>query len=223
MLAPPSLPSMRFFGSVGIDPEGVAVAVRRAHGPEGLTAVVGFPHRRVEGVDRVGIGGIGLDVGVVPGPLAELAVGVHPAELGAAVVGAEETALVVLDECPDPFGEGRRDRHRDAVPDRPWEGPWLSFNQVLPPSMALVETAVGTTGDHGPGSSLRLPDRRVEDPRVARVHGEIHGAGSVRHKEHLRPAETAIGRPVDAALFTRAEDVSQDGDIDDIRRPSGER
>ena len=162
MLAPPSLPSMRFSGSVGVDPEGVIVAVGRAHGTEGRAAVVGFPHRRVERVDRVGIGGIGLDVGVVPGPLAELAAGVDQPELGAAVVGAVETALVVFHERPDPLGEGRRDRHGD--PSQIALGKSLAQLQPGVAAVdALVETAVGTTGDHVPGTSLRLPDGRVED------------------------------------------------------------
>ena len=76
-LAPPSLPSIMRAGVVGIDPEVVVVAVRRRDLGEGRAAVGRLPHLQVGDVDRVGVDRVGDDVGVVPGPVHQVAVGRH--------------------------------------------------------------------------------------------------------------------------------------------------
>ena len=102
---------------VGVDPQGVVVTVRDADRPEARAAVDRTPEHHVQDVDRVGVLRVGLEVGVVPRPLAQLAVGGHQPELLAAVVGTEEASLVVLDQGPDPVRGRRRNGHRDAALD----------------------------------------------------------------------------------------------------------
>src|SRR5689334_2250452 len=78
-------------GIVRRDPEPVVVAVRRAHRREGATAIDRAIHAGVQHVHGLGIFGIGVDVRVVPGALAQIALVVRAPPRVAAVVGAEHS------------------------------------------------------------------------------------------------------------------------------------
>ncbi len=154
-------------------------------------------------------------MGVVPGALAEVAVGVDQPEPLAAVVGAEQAALLGLDQGPDPVGVGRRDGDADAALD-PLGQP---LGQLLPAVAAVLgapQAAVLAAAVEGPRLALHLPDGGVEDARVGGVHGQVDGAGAVADVEHLLPARAAVARAEDAALLVGAEDVAEGGDVDHV-------
>src|SRR5262249_61832098 len=101
---------------VGRDPEVVVVAVRHADGGEGPPAVLRTVEAGVEDVDGVGVPGVGEDVRVVPGPLAQPPLAVGPLPGRAAVIAAIDTAVVGLDQRPHAAGVGGGDGDAGAAP-----------------------------------------------------------------------------------------------------------
>ena len=201
---------------VGVDPQSVVVTVRDADRPEARAAVDRTPEHHVQNVDRVGVLRVGLEVGVVPRPLAQLAVGAHQPELLAAVVGTEEAALFVLDQGPDSVRRRRRHRHRDAALDALGE----ALGELHPGVAAvccLVNAAAGPARDHGPRFPLRLPNGGVEDARVGGIHRQIDRARLVGDEEHFGPGQTAVGRAVNPALRVGSEDVTENRRVHDVR------
>jgi hypothetical protein len=93
----------------------VVVAVRRRDLAEAGAAVGRLPHLQIGDVDRVGVPGVGEDMGVVPGPVHQVAVGRHHGPAHAEVVGAVQAGLVALglDQRPD----AARARGRDGDAD----------------------------------------------------------------------------------------------------------
>ena len=124
-------------GVVGVDPQVMVVAVGRPDELELLAAVGRAPHPHVENVDGLGVSRVGEDVRVVPGALPEVAVVVDQAESVASVVGAEQPAILGLDQGPDPARPGRRNGHADAALDAVGQ----SLGQFLP-GVAAVHRAV---------------------------------------------------------------------------------
>ena len=97
---------------IRIDPEIVVVAVRDRHLHERLAAVVRSPRVDVQHPRRLGILGIRVDVVVVPGALAQVAVLAAALPVVAAVVGAEHRAVLRLDDRED--ASALRGRSGDA-------------------------------------------------------------------------------------------------------------
>ena len=63
-----------------------------------------------------------------------------------------------------------------------------------------------------PGALLRLPEDGVDGLGIARVEGEIDGAGVFVLVEHLLPGLAAVGGAEDAALRVGAVGVAEHGD-----------
>ncbi len=84
---------------------------------ERLAAVDALQQRHLREPDHVGVGRVDGERGVVPGPLAERAVGGDERPVLAAVVGAEQPALLGLDQGVDAPGVGRRHGDADLAPD----------------------------------------------------------------------------------------------------------
>ena len=84
-------------GVIGVDPQRVRVAVVGADPLNRLAAVDRFPHRRVEYVHGVAIVRVGLNVRVVPMPLAQVSIAVDSLPALAGVVGAVQSAVRI--EC----------------------------------------------------------------------------------------------------------------------------
>ncbi len=101
----------------GVDPEVVVVAVGRGDLMEGGAAVDGAPHFDVQAPDGIRVLRVGREVGVVPGALAEVAVLVEALPGLAAVVGAEDAPLLVLDQGPNAVGLGGGDGDADLALD----------------------------------------------------------------------------------------------------------
>ena len=84
----------------------MVIAVRHRHARERVAAIRRAVHSDVENVNGVGFLGIGEDVGVIPGALAEFeaAVNLHP--FLAAVVRTVESALRRFDQGVDTIAIG---------------------------------------------------------------------------------------------------------------------
>ena len=203
-------------GIRGIDPQIVVVAMRRADGAEGATAVVRSHALHVEHPDHVGVERIGEDVRVVPGALAQASLLVRLLPCAAAVVRAIDATLVGLDHRPDAIGIGRRDRHAQTSPET--LGQTLAGEPL--PRLAAIrgfpQPASRTAALQAPRRSTRLPGGGVEHARVARIHAEIHRARAVVHEEHALPRGPAVARAEHAALVIGAEGVAERRHVGDL-------
>ncbi len=205
-------------GIRGVDPEVVVVAVGRRYLLEGLTAVDGAKQLDVEAPDRVRVLGIGAEVGVVPGALAEVALLVQALPGLAAVVGAEDAALLVLHDRPDAAGLGGGGGDPDLALD-PLRHPGL-VRKVGPGVTAVggsPEARAGAAAAQLVGASARLPEGSVDDPGVGRVEREIDRTGVLTPGEDEVPGLATVRGAVDAALGVGAVGVAESSDVDEIR------
>src|SRR5439155_14576123 len=187
-------------GIVGRGPQPVMVAMGRAQRRERAAAVHRAIHPGVQHVDRLGILGIGVDVGVVPGALPEIALVVGPPPRLAAVVGAEHAARVRIHDSPDPIMV--RGHSYTDLADRALGHPFVA-GELFPGVAAvggLEEPGAGPAARHVPRPAPRLPDRSVENTRIGGVHCEIDGAGGVGPEQHFLPRLAAVLGPEHAAL-----------------------
>ena len=200
------------------DPEVVVVAVRRVLGLEGAPAIGGDVVGDVHDVHPVDVFGVGVDAGVVPGALAQAAVGIGPLPRLAGIVRAVDAALVVLQDGPHAVRVHRRHSHTDDTK--------RAFRHALPlheggPTGAAVlgfpEGRSRPARGEVVGRAPHVPGAGVEDFRVDRIEDEVHGARSLVGKQHALPAFSAVGRFVDAPLVAVGEEVAQHGGVDDVR------
>src|SRR5207249_3674936 len=150
-------------GIVGRYPEPVVVAVGRAQLRERPAAVHRAIGARVQHVDHVGILVIGVDVGVVPGALAQIAFVVRAPPRLAAVFRSEDAARVGLDDRPHAILIGG---HRDADLPNDALRHAIVARDLLPRIAAvggLEQSRARPAARHVPGTPTRLPHRRVEN------------------------------------------------------------
>ena len=101
-----------------IDPQVVRVAVvHAAHGPERFPAVGRLHERHVVHVHDVRVLRVGVNLGVVPRALAQIAIVVGALPRRAGVVGAEHAARIGLDVRPDAVRVSARHGDADVPPD----------------------------------------------------------------------------------------------------------
>src|ERR1043165_5112490 len=87
----------------------------------------------------------------------------------------------------------------------------------LVPGRAAVgglEKAAAGSGEGGvlPRALTRLPEHGIDGFRVARVEGEVDGAGGLVLVEDFREGAAPVGGAEDAALRVRAVRMAQGGD-----------
>src|SRR5439155_4460029 len=121
-----------------------------------LAAVDGLEHRHLREPDDVGVLGVHGEGAVVPGALAEAVVAVDELPVVAAVVGAEQAALLRLDQGVDAAAVRRGDGDADLAP-----GPLRqAAGQLLPGVAAVardVQAAAGAAADELPRPPPGLP------------------------------------------------------------------
>ena len=201
----------------GVDPQVVVVPVRGRDLGEGRPAVGRLPHPEVEDVEGVGVLGVGEDVAVVERAVDEVAAARHPLPVPAAVVGPVQPGLFRLDDGPHPLRPGRGNGDADLPLDP--LGKSRLVRQVLPGVAAvagLVQAASGAAARHVPEVAVRLPDRRVDDARVVRVHRQVDGPGPVAGEQDPLPVPAAVARAVHPALVVGAEQVAEGGDVHEV-------
>src|SRR6185369_12312896 len=201
---------------VGGDPEVVVVAVRGADRRPALAAVLRLVELDVDDVDRVLVLGIGVDAAVVPGALAQVAALAHLLPGIAAVVRAEDPAVLGLGDGVEVLRVGGGDGDADDP-----QGPLghAGLPRQLVPGVAAVgrlpEGGARAAAVEAPGGAPEAPGRGVDDPRVDRVEDQVDGAGVLADEEDAVPALAAVLRAVDAAGVVGTEGVTQDGHVDE--------
>ncbi len=188
-----------------------------ADGAEGSATVGGLHERHVVHIDDVGVLGISVDLGVVPGALAERAIAGEPLPASAPVVRAEDAARVGFNDRPDSIRVRCRDGDADVAPDA---GGQTRIARQLRPVIAAIrrleQSAARSPRREQPGLSSRLPQTGVEHVRIVRVHHQINDAGGIVAKENLLPGFSAVVRPKDAALGIGRPDVAERGNVDAV-------
>ena len=175
---PPVIPVDHPVGIAGSDPEVVVVAVRNLNAlVEALAGVAAPVEGCVQDVDHVRVLGVGVDAGVVEGPLAELSLVVRQGPRLAAVVGAEDAPILVLHDGVHPVLIHRGHGHADLPDQSLLREPRVAGD--LCPCLSTVgapeEAAPGTAGGHAPRFSPRLPERSVDDVGVGGMDGDVYG------------------------------------------------
>ncbi len=184
---------------------------------EGLAGIDRLPHLDVEHPAGIGVLWVGVDVRVVPGALAQVAVvgAAHPRL--AAVVGAVDATVRVLDHRVDAATDGRRDDDADLALD-----PLRQAGLVVEPLPAVAaiarapEAGALATGRHEVRPALGLPRPGEDDARVVRVDREVVDTGPLGDEEDVVPGLAAVQRAVEAALGVRAVGVPEGGDVDAV-------
>ena len=137
-------------------------------------------------------------MGVVPRPRPEHPLLVNPRPRLARIIRAKEAALVRLNHRPDALRIGRRDRHADLADELR-----QSVRHFLPRIAAVgrfVDTAALAAANYLPRQPLMLPECRVENARVARIHAQIARTAFFIDVQHQFPRRAAVGGAVDAAF-----------------------
>jgi hypothetical protein len=208
-------------GVTRVDPHAVVVAVdlaRAAEPAEAGAAVVRHHQPRRQVVEAVRPGGIDPDVGVVERPLGRGLVLVDLLPALAAVVRAEQGALLGLDQGVDDVRVRARDGEADS--------PELSLGQAVllreaPPALAAVvgdvEPGARAAGPEGPGPAPVVPHRGEELVRITRVDQQVGPAGPRIDVQRLAPGLPPVHRLEDPALGVLAPVLSQGRDPGHVR------
>ena len=204
-------------GARRIDPEIVVVPVRGRHLDERLAAVDRLPERVVRHPHGVDVGRIGEHVHVVPGTAAEPGLLARALPGGAAVIGAEERAVLGFDQRVDAPAIGRGDGDADPSEDAARQS---GVARDVGPRVAAVgrfpERRVRPAAGHAPRGTLRLPHRGKQDARVLRVDRQIDRARPLALEQHVLPRGAAVPGAEDAALAVRAPGVAERRHVDEI-------
>ncbi len=137
----------------------------------------------------------------------------HPS----AVVGAEQPAVRRLHQRPHALRIGRRDRDADS-PQHPARHPRRPRNFIpcIAAVRALEQAAPRSAAIHAPRLAADLPEARIQHPRIARVHRQVHRARLVVALQNLLPGRAAVRRPVHAAHLVRPPQVPHRRHVDDV-------
>ena len=161
--------------------------------------------------------GIDADAGEIAAAAVDALFGVDVFPVGAGIVGTVDAAEFParFDESVHTIGVGGRDGDADASQPALREG-GKAAGQRVPGGAAIggFEKAAVGSGECAvlPRSLLRLPEHGVDGLGIARVEGEVHGAGALVLVEYLLPGLAAIGGAEHAALGVGTVGVAEHGD-----------
>src|SRR5262249_51299301 len=172
---------------------------------------------RVQRVHGVLVVRIGEHVRVVEGALPDVASGIHQLPRRARIVGAEQAAVLVLDERVDAARIGASDRDAYLAED-PWGGAWVACDPAPRPAAVdrFEEAAARTAARHLILDAIRLPERRKDNVRIPPIDLDVDPAGLRVAEQCALPRPAAVGALVDAALVARRAVAPEIGHEDDV-------
>ena len=218
-------------GVVGVDPEIVVVVVGQLNGVERLSPVYRLPERLVEVVYDLGVPRVSEDMVVVVRTHRHLGVVVYVLPRLAVVVRPVQSARPATKFCqrsnasrasdvedrPHPAGPCRCAGHAD--PPLGHVGKARVVRQVGP-GVAPVEApeypAVRPATVRVPVAAACVPGRRVDDPRVGRVHPYIVRPGVLALEQHSFPRPPAVVGPEHPLLLVRPLQVPEHGGVYEV-------
>ena len=198
------------FGILRINPQVVVVAVRRSNGREVRTAIVGTPEADVQHIHFVNVVRPGVDPGVVPGSLTQVAIFVHASPGFSRIVTAEQTAVSRLNDCPNAVRIDRRDSNATNSDSALRQTAVLcNFLPRRPAVGTLPQPGTFSTTFQAVRSSKHLPCRCVKHACVVWIEHNIHRARFVVGEQDTIPRLATVGRSEDPALLARSIQVTQ--------------
>ena len=199
-----------------VDPELMIITVRGLDHLESPAAVDRLEHRRIHDPHDVGVLRIGGELHVVPAARLDQAILGLPRPALAGIIGAIQAAALGLDDGVDAVGIRRRDADADLAHQR--RQPFREARPRVTAVHRLPDTAAIAAAAHHPRRALMIPERGVEDARIAGVHRQVARAGEGVHPlEDERPGRAAVLRAVDAAVGGRLPAVALRRDVEHIR------
>ena len=155
-------------------------------------------------------------MGVVPRALAISPVVRRELPFLAAIVGAEQTALLSFDQRIHAVWVGSG-RHADASDNAFRQALACQFRPGVTPVGRAIQTASRTAGFHGPRLAHCLPHAGKQNVGVRQVELDINAARPVVHVENALPGLAAIARTEYAPGGVRSEGMAEGRDVDGVR------
>ena len=199
---------------------GVVVRVRPAVGKDDLkrpSPVGAFAHHAVEVEQAIGILWIGVNLGIIERPVADV-LGGHEVPILAAVGGLVQAGLLGFDEGVDDVRVGRA--HRQAHPAELTARQALVLPEavpIVPAVMGHVQAAALTAGGEEPRLAVEGPHGREQLVGIARVHDHLGTTRGVVDGEHVVPSLASVPRAEHAALGVRTPGRAHRGHEDRLR------
>ena len=193
-----------------IDPEVVMVGVGFGHALQRFAAIGRAHEAEVEDVERVAVDRVRLQALEVEGALPDVAVAVDERPGPAPVVGPVQPSALGLEVRPHPVrvraGHGDRDLAEHA-------GREARVARDLAPGVAAVggleDPRPLAAAPQAPRLAVHLPERRVQDVRIARVHDQVDRPGVFVAEEDLLPSSAPVAGPEDTALGVGPEGMAE--------------
>ena len=202
---------------IGVYPEVVVVAMGRLDAGPVFAAVVGAPEVHVGYIDLVFVFGIGVDAGVVPGALPQLAevAGARPGF--PAVVGPEYAAVEVFHTGPKAVGIDGRDGNADDA-NSAFGHPGLmgEFGPGIAPVGAFPEVGPRASAVHAVAVAADFPGAGVQDAGVVGVEDQVHGTGFFAFEEDALPGVTAVFGAINPPFLAGFPEVAHGRYIDQV-------
>ena len=198
----------------------VVVRVRPAVGQdhlEGPSPIGALADHAVEVEQAVRVLRIGMDLGIIEGPVADV-LGGDKVPIQAPVGGLVQTGLLGLDERVDNVRV--RGAHRQAHAAELAARQALVLAELIPVVAAVVrdvQAAAFSTGGEEPGLPVEGPHRREQLVGVARIHDHLRAPRGVVNGQHVVPRGPAIAGAEHAALGVRAPGRSHRGHVHRLR------
>src|SRR5258707_652498 len=132
-----------------------------------------------------------------------------------AVLTTKELSFVGLLDRISALGFSGRARHAD-LSHQLWQ-PFRELRPRIPTVGGLPDPATRSPAAHLPRQPLVIPERRIENARIGRIHRQVTGAARrVETLENQRPRPSAIDGAIDAAVARALPPVALRGDVDDV-------
>ena len=183
---------------------------------ERASAIDGLEHRRVGDPHHIRIFRIGEHLHVIPAARLDQAIGRQQRPRLARVIRAIQATTLGFDNCIHTLGIGRRHTDTDLAHHRR-----QPFREALP-GVATIErlpdaAALAAAADH-PRCALMIPERRIENARIGRIHRQVTGPAEVVDTfQHQLPRRAAVFRAINAALRARLPAITLRGHVHHVR------
>ena len=202
---------------VRIDPKVVVVAVLGADAAETFAAVFGVVELHVHHINPVFVGGIGINAGVVPGPLAQVAFGIGFGPGSATIARTENAAVFGFDNGIYVLRvAGGYGNTHDAEGAFGQPGLFAELGPGIAAVAAFPERGTITAAFEAVRRAQDPPEGGIKDARIVRVHGEVDRAGMFADIKDLLPGCAAILGAENAAFFVGPKEVTERGDINEV-------
>ena len=200
-----------------IDPQIMVIAVWCVDRAKRLAAIRGMPKLNIDHVDFVDIFRAGVNTGIVPCPLSQIAIFVHALPCVPTVLAAKQATIVGFDDCPHAVRIHRGNCNADDADGSLRQTglardlrPRVSSVDTLPQSRSFAATLQTVR------RSQHSPRRSINHSRIVGVEDEVNRADFVVDKQNFLPSRPSISRAKHAAFWIRSVQVPHRRDVNQV-------